>query len=338
MLFSHIKYQYGQRNKAMNLVDQALAHFQYSLTFFPDLERGQDLQSIQAMVLILLQVRTFPKPGAAWYCSQLVMASAVEIGLNRSAAAMSTLDPREMTPHEVELRKRVFWTLYGIVVGLSGRLGRPIPLLLSDIDIEFPQPAHDYLPEEEAKFSEFFLCSFRVGISINTMLALFSELYSTFYAVSSCPHQNYDANVARLESDLQVWKRSVHPDIQDSLHTVGELRPMALYLELYSYEFEFLLHHPLILPPGETERSKEHLARCRELVPRTLATVSALRDAKCMDVPWYTVTTMLAMIFTTLYAEDSRGEEYTKSELQKLEAEMELWLSILGDIGTSLGE
>jgi hypothetical protein len=337
MMFALIKYQYGQRNNEQLMIDESMAHFHYSLRFYGDLVRGQTLQDVQAMVLIALQVRGFPQPGAAWFCGKLALNSAVELGLHRSAAAWSAVDPRPLSYHECEMRKRVFWGLYGLVIGLGGRLGHPLPLRLSDIDIEFPQPVHDNLLEETNP-SESGKCSFHVGIAITKLQALFGELYCTFYSLSGCPPQEYEATVARFEADLRTWRNSVHPDIQDPSHATAELHIYALYLKLYELEFLFLLRHPLIMPLDEPERLKEHLNHSRQLLPQILAVLVELRDAKSLDIPWYTVTVFLAAIFTALFAEDQRQEDITEGELNKLQSEMEVCLGILQVIGFALGK
>jgi hypothetical protein len=259
------------------------------------------------------------------------------MGLNRSADAWSAIEQRHMDAHEMEMRKRIFWTLYGLVLGLSGRLGRPMPVRLTDIDIELPAPIPDHLPEE-ANLPEFRKCSFHVGIGVMTMLAMCSDLYSTFYSVSASSPHDYDANVTRLEGDLRAWRGRLHPDLIDSSRAEGEVQIYALYLELYDLEFQFLLRHPLIFPPNQPERYKENLRHSREIAPKTLAILKKLSDAKCLDVPWYNVSIFLAMVFTTLFAEDQRQDEMTMAELHKLKVDMDLWLSVIGDIGAILGK
>ncbi|TLD30000.1 hypothetical protein E2P81_ATG06653 [Venturia nashicola] len=336
MMFSLIKYQYGQRNQLQPMLDEAMAHFKYSLTFFPNLIRGQTLQDIQALTMIAVQVRTFPKPGAAWYCGQLALSLAVEIGLNRSAEFWSTVDQRVMGAHEIEMRKRVFWTLYGMVSSLSGRLGRPIPLRLSDIDIEFPSAVPDTLPEE-SNVSDYRKCSFLVGNGIVEILAMTAELYTTMYSASSSLPQDYEGHVNKFDADLRIWRSRLHPDLADYRRADGEVQICALYLELFSLEYQFLLRHPLIFPPNQPEAYKQNLNYTLEIAPKTLAVLIKLKDTKCLDAPWYNVTVFLAMIFTTLFAEDQRRDELTAEELQRLKSEMDQWVTVLGDIGAKLG-
>lgn len=337
MMFSLIKYQYGQRNQLQPMLDEAMAHFKYSLSFFPDLVRGQTLQDIQALTMIAVQVRTFPKPGAAWYCGQLALSLAVDIGLHRSAEFWSAVDQRVMGAHEIEMRKRVFWTLYGLVGSLSGRLGRPVPLRLSDVDIEFPGAVPDNLPEE-SNLSDHRKCSFLVGNGITEILTMTTELYTTMYSASSPLPQDYEANVSKFDADLRLWRSRLHPELVDWKRAEGEVQICALYLELFSLEFQFLLRHPLIFPPNQPEAYKQNLNYTFEIAPKALAVLNKLKEAKCLDCPWYNVTVFLAMIFTTLFAEDQRRDELTAEELQRLRLEMDQWVAVLGDIGAMLGE
>lgn len=319
------------------MLDEAMAHFKYSLSLFPDLIKGQTLKDIQALTLIAIQVRTFPKPGAAWYCAQLALSLAVEMGLHRSAESLSAIDPRPMGPHEIEMRKRVFWTLYGMVGGLSGRLGRPMPVRLSDIDIEFPNAVPDNLPEE-TNLSEYRKCSFHVGNGIVEILAICTELYSTMYSASSSLPQDYEANIAKFEADLRMWRLRLHPALVDYTRTEGEVQVCALYLELYSLEFQFLLRHPLIFPPNQPEAYKQNLGHTLEITPKTLTILNKLTEARCLDVPWYNVNLFLAMIFTTLFAEDQRRDELTAEDFQRLKSDMGRWGVVLGDVGIMLGK
>ncbi|QDS70305.1 hypothetical protein FKW77_008197 [Venturia effusa] len=336
MMFAQIKYQYGQRNQVHSMLDEAMAHFKYSLSLFPDLVRGQSLQDVQALTMIAIQVRTFPKPGAAWYCSHLALCMAIELGLHRSAEFWSAVDQRVMGAHENEMRKRVFWTLYGLVSSLGGRLGRPIPLRLSDIDIEFPSAVPDNLPEE-SDLPEFRKCSFLVGNGIVEILAITAELYTTMYSASGSLPQDYDAIINKFEADLKIWRSRLHPELIDYNQAEGETQVCALYLELTYLECQFLLRHPLNFPPNQPEAYKQNLNHTLDTASKTLAVLTKLKDAKCLDVPWYNVTVFLAMIFTTLFAEDQRREELTAEELRRLKSEMDQWVIVLGDIGIMLG-
>ncbi|KAF2404654.1 hypothetical protein EJ06DRAFT_214362 [Trichodelitschia bisporula] len=338
MMFCQIKYQTGQRNRRTAAMDEAMAHFKYSLKFWFELCQSQTLQDVQALAMITVQLRNFPAPGAAWYATQNVLSLAVELGLHRSANAWSAIDRREMSEHEIEMRKRVFWILYGLSVGINVRLGRPAPMRADDIDIEFPRPVNDNLPEEEDRLSEFGKCTFHVGISVCRILALFGEMYTTLYTVRGFSPQQYDAHVARLEADLRTWRSLIHPELVDPDRAKGEAQVFSLFLSFFDLEFQFFLRHPVIFPPANQVQYRANLVTTLGVITKMLGVLSRIRDVKCLDVPWITVIVFLASIFTALFAQDQRKDEITQQEVTQLGDDMEVWIGILGDVAVIHGK
>lgn len=337
MMFGYIKFQYGQRNKMQNMLDEAMAHFKYCLGFMQDLLCGRTLEDCQAMGMITLQLRAFPRPGASWLCGQIAVNLMVDCGLNRSVESFTPVEKQQMTLARVEIRKRVFWTVYGIVAGLSIRLGRPLPLRLEDIDIEFPQPVHDCLPGEDTGMTEFQKCSFRVGIYISQLLALFGDLYSSFYILSKPPPGEHERLVSKFQSDLQSWRDQIPSEIADSAHAENEVAVHAMYLEIYEAEFRFLLYHPLLQISNQPESYKQNFKQCLVAISDTLSLLLRLRDLKCLDVPGHTTTMLLAMMLTQLFVEDQRSAEITEGEIQILRTDMDAWLDMFGTVGEMLG-
>lgn len=338
MMLSYIKYQYGQRNQMQTMIDEAMAHFKYSSSFVQDLLRSRTLQDIQAMSLLVLQLRGFRKPGACWVFGQLTVSLAIECGLHRSADSLAPSERAQLDLATIEARKRIFWALYGLVSNNSTRLGRPPPLRLSDIDIEFPLPIHDYLEHEEGTLTEFQKCSYQVGITIAKLLALFSDLHSTFYSLAKPSAVDYPRLVARYKSDLDAWRRDVPPDITESATAENERTMYAMYLDLFEAEFRFLLFHPVIQPSNQTASYKGHITACEEAISDARSLLLKIKDLKSLDVPWHTTTVLLAMTFTQLFIGDQRAAEVTEMSYQKLEAEMDTWLELFGTVGDMLGE
>lgn len=337
MMFSYIKYQYGQRNQIQQMTDEAMAHFKYSVAFVQDMLRARTFQDIQAMSLLVLQLRGLRRPGACWIFGQLTVNLAVEIGLHRSAESLSPTERQSLTPTTIEARKRLFWALYGLVSNNSTRLGRPPPLRLLDIDIEFPLPVHDYLEHEEQSLTEFQKCSFQVGITIAKLLALFSDLHCTFYTISKPPAADYARLVAKFRNDLELWHADVPPEISEFATAENELTMYAMYLDLFEAEFRFLLYHPLLHPPNQPISYKRNVAECEAAIKEALNLLLKIRDLKSLDVPWHTTTLLLAMIFTQLFIGDQRASEATELDYHNLENDMRTWLDLLSTVGEMLG-
>jgi hypothetical protein len=263
---------------------------------------------------------------------------AVECGLHRSADALAASEKHTMDPSQIEARKRTFWALYGLVTNTCIRLGRPPPLRLADIDIEFPLPIQDFLEGEEPMLTEFQKCSFRVGIAIAKLLALLSDLHCTFYTLSKPPAAEYARLVARFKNDLEVWHTDVAQEISDAARTENELSMYAMYVDLFEAEFRFLLYHPLLHPPNQPASYKRNVQACEEAISDALRLLLRIRNLKSLDVPWHTTTLLLAMTFTQLFVEDQRSSEITEASFQRLESDMSTWLDLFGTVGQMLGE
>jgi hypothetical protein len=336
MVLAHMKYQIGQRNNNLAEESDSEIQFKYALTFLPDLLKGQTVLDVQALALTAIHARNFQKPEAAWFITQLALSLAVEIGMHRSALVLPEVERQKFTPLEIEMRKRTFWTLYGLGVGLSGRIGRPMPLRMEDIDIEFPEALPDNLPEESHHLTEFRKCSFHVGICVSKLLALFGQLYSCIYAVRVVS-RSYSADVHRLEEELDAWRAGIPRELSDPSTAADEFRIFALYIQLWELEFKFLLRHPVIHRLHSSPENPPDLEQCLTICTRYLSIVNQLCDAKCLDCPWINVTVFLAVIFTTLFVQDLRENEITHLELKKLQSDMSMWDKVMGEAGKMLG-
>ncbi|KAJ9662115.1 hypothetical protein H2201_006223 [Coniosporium apollinis] len=338
MMLAHIMYQTGSRNKndptLKHLLPQSHKHYTYCLTIAYQLTSGHSLEDVQALTLISLHLRNFPKPGAAWFMSRLTFTIALELGLHRSVRAWADTAPK-MNVEEVETRKRVFWTLHGLLVCLSGKLGRPMPMRIEDMDVEFPEPINDHLPNEES-LSDFHKCSFRASIHTAKLLVIMSQMYSTIYAVRQAP-QSYESNVEKLEEEIRKWREQVPPEFTDPYCMNREDRITALHLQSLEVEHKLLLHHPTTCHSVSPEFKASNMTACLEAASKMLDTANQLRIYKCLDSTWMTCTVYLAAIFTTLFVHYQRRDDMTSADLAKLRSNMDDWLVIIKDCGVLLG-
>ncbi|KAF2093612.1 hypothetical protein NA57DRAFT_20991, partial [Rhizodiscina lignyota] len=328
MMLAHLKYQLGQRNQDKNSTDEAHAHYRLCLGLFYDLTISPKLEDVQAMALISIHLRNFTKPGAAWMMTRKAFDVAIELGLHRSAKAWS--EETKMDDLEIETRKRVFWSLHGLHVHLSGKLGRPMPIRMEDVDIEFPEPVNDNLHTEAPK------CSFLVGIQACKITALLSQMYSSIYAVRRDPLA-HEQTVRRLEELLHQWRNDIPHEISDPSRCKDENRVFALYVQYWDAEFQLLLHHPAICLSTNPEFVTQNSNICLMAATKMLQVVEQLQQFNSLDLPWINVTVYLAAIFTTLFVQSQRQEPITLIEMEKLRRDMAIWLDVMGEIGKLLG-
>ncbi|KAL1382427.1 fungal-specific transcription factor domain-containing protein [Phyllosticta capitalensis] len=334
MVLAIIKYQFSARNNNAESLKQAHAHYRYALSFFYTLCQSHTIKDVQALTLLCLHLRNFPKPGAAWMMASITLAIAVELGLHRSAKAWADDAPKK--DHiEIENRKRVFWTLHALHITLSGKLGRPMPLRMEDIDVEFPEPIHDFLPSE-SNLTEFRKCSFHVGLQGIKIVALSSQMYSTIYAVRQAS-ESYEPNLRRLEEEHRLWREQLPPELREGSRADAEDYVFSLYVQFWDQEFNLMLHHPALCRSTNQQVLEQNIDVCMEAASKMVRHLDEIRKYKSLDVPWINCTVYLAAIFTTLFVYSQRKDDMTSSDLTKLKQEMDMWLLIIDECGKILG-
>lgn len=88
------------------------------------------------MLLILYDLRTSSR-SSVWYTIGLAMRICVDLGLHRETQY------RAMRPHDAQLRRRLFWSVYLVERYVSWSLGRPFSVAEKDIDANIPAEMDD---------------------------------------------------------------------------------------------------------------------------------------------------------------------------------------------------
>ena len=290
MVLAVMQFQYSTRNGTNQ--SQAMSHYHYAVSFVPDLITGHTLQDLQALALICSQLRNQPRPGAAWLFNNMVISLAIELGLHRSAKAWQG-DGAGRDTHTVELRKRIFWSLMTIHVHISGKLGRPMPLRLDEIDIEIPEPTHDHLPTE-TKMSRWRMCSFRAGIQGFKLLKIQMQIYSTVYSIRSSS-EPYDLTVQDLEKKLQAFREQLPPELSGGEDTVEEDRCSAAFLQTAEQGIRLLLHHPSLCRSMSASVMASNLDACLDASSKMLAAATHIMALKSLDTTWYCTMVRILM-------------------------------------------
>lgn len=95
------------------------------------------IQSLQAVVGVQLFLLSMLRYNAASRLEGLAIRMAVQLGLHRCPKRISSLSEKEM-----ELRKRLFWSIYCIDRYICSRLGLPLAIRDDDIDVCYPGEEH----------------------------------------------------------------------------------------------------------------------------------------------------------------------------------------------------
>lgn len=332
MVLATMMYQYGKRNTTQ--FDWS-PHYLYAISFLQELIAGHTLPDMQALALICLKIRNFAKPGPGWFMSSLTLTLAIEMGLHRSTKAWKKPE-MDQDPAESDLRKRVFWTILMLYVNHSMQLGRPLGIRLEDMDVEFPEPMHDFLPGEEG-LDEYRKCSYRMGLAAFRWVPIAMQVHSLVYSVRT-PSQPYETTVRRLEKDLESWREQLPAELRYSSNTRQEDRVFAAYLEAGALRLQLLLHHPSVSMSSNQDVNTRNTDICLEASSNLLEVADDLRQLKSLAGTWQDTTILLAAIFTTLFAYTEKKDQITSADLNSLKESMDVWLVIMGDIGELMGK
>ncbi|KAF1966710.1 hypothetical protein BU23DRAFT_584266 [Bimuria novae-zelandiae CBS 107.79] len=336
MVIASLNYQISVRNRQPALLEDSHRHYRYALSFFKDLWLSHTWRDVQALTLIVHHLRNFPKPGAAWIMATTTFQLAIELGYHRSSKAWA--DNANMDPLEVEIRKRTFWALHALTSHMSGKLGRPMPISMDDIDVEFPEPMNDCLPDEEVGLDEFHKCSFQVGIQVAKFSVHLSLLYRTLYSISASARSSYEETVKRLEAGIWQWKEEMPLELRDPATASQEDYIFAVYLDYWYHEYHLLMYHPAMCRSEDPVCISASLEKCLSASKKLLRCSTEMRKLRSLDVTWINIVTHVAAIFTTLFAHYQKRDRLSSADMDTLISDTDEWVDLISEAGQLLGE
>lgn len=312
-------------------------HYHYALGFFRQLMASHTLQDVQAMAMLCIHLRALPKPGACWMMTSTTLNMAIELGLHRSMRSWAPAS-RKISVLEIELRKRIFWSVLVVHIVISGKLGRPMALREEDYDVELPQAVDDNLLSEDGiDTSKEGKCEFLVGMTSFEFEPICIDLYNNIYAVKRSP-QTYIETVLRLENRIQRYVDSWDVDQLREWSLADDVTKVyPMYIRMWPLEFRLLLRHPSLSLTSSTEFNDESLSICMDISKQILGIIKQLQAWKSLDSNWQTGALFVLAVSTTLFGHWERRDELTLAGFEELKEDMKAWLSIMGDMGRLLG-
>ncbi|KAI3396539.1 hypothetical protein diail_12063 [Diaporthe ilicicola] len=337
MVFAIMYYQFSVRDsedpdRKAQLNDLSNRHYHWCLDKTWDLGCEPSIASTQALVLILTHCRGFPKPGPTYLMATLAWTRAMEMNLHRAY-----LDKDEPTTLENEMRKRLWWTIFMIVIILYGRIGKPMPIRPDDFDTELPICVPDECITESGisdpdRIGE---CYWLVGHAGFKLSFLFMELWNNVYSVRQDPNK-YMASVRRLEQQFRKYERELPEELQ-----VDKCKPqnqmLASYLAGSNHEFLFCLRHPSRCTRADAAFVAENGKAAEDSARGLLRTASELSRLKSLDTTWCQLAVYVAAVFTILAAHWERRFDMTITGLTNLKADINMGLSVIIELSKYIG-
>ena len=114
-----------------------------ALEFDPTLRESISVGSIEATMLLVLYNLRSNSNSSIWYMIGLAMRTCVDFGFHRESYY------RRMGPHEADLRRRLFWSVYLMERYTASSLGRPFSIAEEEIDVELPLNLDDSMNSDD---------------------------------------------------------------------------------------------------------------------------------------------------------------------------------------------
>lgn len=336
-------FQYGIRNREeperyAQLNELSNRHYHWCLSKFFDLTTSPTLTAVQALAMIMVHTRNFPKPACSSTIAQCAFIKALELNLHRKVKM-----PNNTTTLENEMRKRVWWVILVVMVTLSGRLGRPMPISLHEFDVDFPIPIEDeYLGEEGILDpSQVGRCSWHVGLIGFKVVPLYMEMYTKIYGVR-CDPSRYVQIVQDLDAAMDKFIESLPTELRLETYRDPNRRNdpgmlFAMYTRAFCLEFKLCLRHPSVCMSNDPKVIAENSRICEATVKELLTVVKEVQRKKSLDTTWYQLAVYLAALFSLLVAHWQRRFDVTEAEVAALREDARAWLSIIAEIGRQMG-
>lgn len=337
MVFAIMYYQFAVRNsddadRKAQLNELSNKHYHWCLYRIWDIASEVSMTSLQALTLIAIHCRNFPKPGPAYLSATFAWNRAIEMDLHRAY-----LKKNEPTNLENEMRKRVWWSLFMVVVMLYGRLGRPMPIRTEDIDVEYPiLVADEYLTDggiiENEDMGE---CYWLVALFCFKLSTLFMDMWNNVYSVRH-DTKRYVESVRRVEQKFHAFQREIPEDLRPE-KCKDTNKVVARYLQCSSYELLFCLRHPSRCCSDDPSLVAENCRLTDEAARNMLRAGDELAKLKSLDATWYQLAVFVGVVFTMLASKWERRTEITSGELSELKDMVTWGMTIIREILTYSG-
>lgn len=199
------------------------------------------LETIQVRIIQCLYLLSSSRANECWYLFGTALQVVTALGLHRKCPVK--LSKNGCSYFELELRKRIFWSVYTLDKYLSIMFGRPRLLHDEDIDQELPDETNDEdLLEEDPSRRTGSTDSMMIASIIHYRLGrILGEISRQLHSINPLSRDSPLQTAVRLTSDLEQWKESIPP-------LFNSVRPSSLIPPLcrQSQFLQLAYHHAMI--------------------------------------------------------------------------------------------
>lgn len=207
-----------------------------------DITDARDMYAIQTIMMLILFLQCSARLSTCYSYIGVALRSALREGLHRK------LDHPNFNPIELEIRKRIFWTIYKMDIYVNTMLGLPRSISLDDIDQDLPRELDDenitddaYLPQEDGKLSSSGIanCHTRLMLILNSIV---KHLYPINSNSSLISHEK----VSEMELELRAWLSNLPKELIPGFDPPFQYYKANRLLHLAFLHVQIVLYRPFI--------------------------------------------------------------------------------------------
>lgn len=183
-----------------------------ALMYFEEVVRAMNLQTLQCFILIAQYSLITPTRTAAWYISGLGIRLAQQLGLAEERTIVLDHETgRPASPLEVDLKRRAFFAIWSVDLGLAHSLGRPSALAADQdhIDVQYFEKVDDeYITHAGVKAAPLSMRKW-IAVHFYDMRLLQLEIRRTLYLQKRpTPTSDADEWFQSMERKMEKWASS----------------------------------------------------------------------------------------------------------------------------------
>ncbi|KAH8433837.1 Zn(II)2Cys6 transcription factor [Aspergillus melleus] len=328
--------------------------FASGMNYASQIKLHDNIEGVQILLLLVLHSFFNPEGLNAWYLLHTIIASCLDLGLQRRDTNVRPSEPLEHRAMR-HLRSALFWSAYSMDRTLTTILGRPLTLRDEAIDRDFPgmenqeeigvtathwnAAHHDqnhHFTLLDAEMSHYLPCIYSLRFD-----RIIAEIKLMIYRVSRAPQRFPWPN------DLESWQMetekscvALFQEIQDrqrgrAISSSGHLSGVVVQkLELKYHQSIMLLYRPSPQIPKPTPKAAQACFTSAMEIIRVQAELHRFANMECS---WLSAHSIFVATITILYClwtfpavrqENSLGSCLKRAELsvQLLDSLRKTWL------------
>ncbi|KAM0317643.1 hypothetical protein ACHAO8_002194 [Botrytis cinerea] len=253
------------------------------LIFYNNAELGSTFQftmalpatfeNLQATISLELFLISMMKFNYASRLGGLAVRMAYALGCHRCPARFDGFNPTE-----IQLRRRVFWSLYCMERMVSQSLGLPLDLRDDDIDVCYPgEEKHLRSGSDQPNFEESNLHQLRLLTDLSKHARIRGRVLELRNKSLSGREETFE-RAMEMQAELAKWVNEVSEEDEDSLETENSLSlspAHKLIIQILQHESTIALNRPLIASNSTNIYSQSALQNC---ISSSRAIISLLRE------------------------------------------------------------